>query len=152
NNTGGSSGENRSGGGATCFARGDAGFIRNDSWLPGDAEARRKIRAPRRTGILFCVNAYFCSAYFWKGFLSRSRRTALVFRVPFLFGIWRGEFCGVHTLAARAVSYGVPRQRVCVFYFARSLCGRGNHVSRWLRRTALRLPGHSRRVDFDCVR
>src|SRR5215472_349399 len=95
--------------GATCFARGDAGFLRNDSGLPGDALARRKAWAARGAELLFRPDARFHCADVWKSFLSWRGSLAVVLRLPFLPGIWRGQFCGVHPLAAGAVSYGVPR-------------------------------------------
>src|SRR5439155_283116 len=75
---GGSGRENRTTGSAAGFARGDAGFLRDDSWLPGDAVARGKSRAPRRAGGLFRADACVHCADVRKGFLSRSSRASVV--------------------------------------------------------------------------
>src|SRR5437016_2927442 len=146
---GGSGRENRTTGSAAGFARGDAGFLRDDSWLPGDAVARGKSRAPRRAGGLFRADACVHCADVRKGFLSRSSRASVVFCLSFLSRVGRRQFRRVHALAAGAVSYGVPRQRICLFYLARAFCRRRDNISRGRRRRTLRLAGSSCRHDLD---
>src|SRR5207244_8017800 len=84
-----------------------------------------------------------------KGFLSRSGRAFVVFCLSFLSRVGRRQFRRVHALAAGAVSYGVPRQRICLFYLARAFCSRRDNISRGRRRRTLRLAGSSCRHDLD---
>src|SRR5712692_2341451 len=64
----------------------------------------------------------------------------------------RGEFRGVYTVAAGAVSHRMPRQRVCVCHFVCALRRRGNHVFGGCRRAALRLAWCARGAHFFGIR
>src|SRR5437899_18667 len=111
--------------GPACFARNDAGGVRDDSWMPGNAVACGKAGKARGTGVLFHANDDFHRADVCQGFLYGPNGVTLVFRLPFLSWIGGSKLCRLHALAARAIPDGVPRERVCVLYFLCAFGGAG---------------------------
>jgi hypothetical protein len=75
----------------------------------------------------------------------------VVFRVSLLSWLRRGEFCRLHAVAARAVSDGVPRQRVCILDFVCAFWRRGNYISGGKRRAPLRVVREASGSDVDCI-
>jgi len=108
------------------------------------AVARGETRPPRRAGILFHANGVLHRADLWKGFLSRRGRPPLVLCLSVLSRFRRGEFCGLHTVAAGTISHRVPRKRICLLHLLlhdlrggnHFLVGAGvQHFNRWERRS-----------------
>ena len=64
-------------------------------------------RLGRRGGArgIVCVDGDLHRSHIRRGFLSWPARIAVVLRLPFLPGLRRSEFCGLHAVAARAVSH-----------------------------------------------
>src|SRR4029077_17429257 len=99
-------------------------------------------------GVLFYADADFHCAYVWEGFLHGTRGTAAILCVLVFPRSWRREFRGVYVVAARTISYGVPGQRVCVFYVVCQVRRRGDHFFGWGGRAALWLARRSCSHDF----
>src|SRR6266851_3969008 len=137
---------------ATGFSRHHAGFVCLDSWLLGHAVVCRAPGTAGRAGRLFWPDADFHRAHFRKAVLCRLQRASLVFCVFVFPGIWRGEFRGVYTVAAGAVSHRMPRQRVCVRHVVCTFRRCGNHVFGRRRRAVLRLAWRARGADFFGIR
>ncbi len=107
-----------------------------------------------RRGVLaffLCADDGVYRGYFRQGLLSGWERAALVFCLSVFPGSGRGQFFGLYALVAGAISYGVPRQRFCVFYFVCAVRGSWNHVSggRW--RAPLRVHRDASGADWHCL-
>ena len=107
---------------ADRFSCHHACFFRDHSRMSGDALARRKTRAARRSGILFRADGGLHRAHLRKSLLPRSPGSALVFRLPFLSWLRRREFRRLHPLAPGTISNRMPRQRFRIFNFGGPLC------------------------------
>jgi MFS family permease len=141
-----------SSGGAACFLGHHAGLVCHDSWLPGHAVAGRARRTTRGAGgFLHSHDGVHC-AHVRQSFLSGSHCASMVFRLSLFSGIGRGQLRRIHSLATRAISYGVPRQRLRLFNFICAIWRGWNHLPGRSGRPPLRITRNSCCDDFYCFR
>src|SRR6202042_2553819 len=138
--------------GATRIVCNHAGGGCDGPGMPGDAETGGKPGTTVSAGVFLCFDDDFYRADFREGFLSGQQRAAVVFCLPVFSGIRRRELRGVHVVAAGAIPYGMPSERVRVFHFVRAIHWGWNYVSGGSRRAALRLDRNAGGADWSCVR
>src|SRR5579863_10106727 len=112
----------------SCTARlmgNHAGLVRYDSRLPGDAVACRKVGTTRRAGGFLYFNDGVHCADVRQGFLPWSGRASMVFRLPILSRLGRGQLFRLYPLAARAIPHGMPGQRIRLFHLVARFGGAG---------------------------
>ena len=74
----------------------------------------RTLRPSRRAGFFFTLMLVFIVLDFRQGFLSGEYALPWFFVCLFFLGLGGAEFLRLHSLAARAISHRMSRQRLCV--------------------------------------
>jgi len=69
----------------------------------------------------------------------------------FFSGAGRRQLRSLYSLAARAISHGVPRQCLRFFHLVRPVWRGGHYLFGWNRSAALRIVGNAGGSDFDCL-
>src|SRR5579872_1491864 len=123
----------------------DAGFLRDDIRMPGNAMVGRALWTARRAGIFLYFDDGVYRSHIWKSLLSGSSRPSLVFCLSVLSRIWWRELRRLHALVTGAIPHRVPSERLCLCYFFCAVWRRGDYLPRGRRYTALWIARNSRR-------